>query len=145
MASYTIINLTAGAAAVKSHIEWTAPATGRVLLRGVIVGNNAATGAQGVEWCIDRLSATGTGTAITPEKRDPDSGAAAFTAKSTMTANGTKTGNSQCEFGFDIVGTYVLWFPPGLELIATSSDISDIRKTIGADTSAWSITAFYTE
>src|SRR6266498_5353028 len=90
---YSIRNLTAGAAATKSFIELTAAANARVRIRGMLIGNSAATAAQGVEWNLQRCSATGTGTAITPEKLDADSPAARSTAKSTMTANGTSTGN----------------------------------------------------
>lgn len=145
MPSYTITNLTAGAAAVKSLIELTAPANARVKVRGLTIGNTAATAAQGVEFALQRLSATGTGTAYTPEKMDPDSAAARSTAKSTMTANGTATGNPTVEVGFDIVGTYVLWFPPGTEPLVVNSGIIAIWKTVGADVTAWAATLVFEE
>jgi hypothetical protein len=145
MPSFTVTNLTAGAAAVKSLIELTAPANARVKIRGLTIGNTAATAAQGVEFALQRLSATGTGTAYTPEENDPDGAAARSTAKSTMTANGTTTGNPAVEMGFDIVGTYVLWFPPGAEVYVVNSGIIDIRKTIGADTSQWASTLIFEE
>lgn len=142
---YTVTNLTAGAAATKSLIELTAPANAVIKIRGLTIGNTAATAAQGVEFALQRCSATGTGTAYTPEKMDPDSIASRSTAKSTMTANGTSTGNPTVEVGFDIVGTYVLWFPPGTEPLLVNSGVIDIRKTIGADTSQWAATLVFEE
>ena len=145
MPSFTVTNLTAGAAATKSLMEITAPANARVKVRGLTIGNTAATAAQGVEFTLQRLSATGTGTAFTPEKMDPDSSAARTTAKSTMTANGTATGQATVQVGFDIVGTYVLWFPPGTEPYVLNSGVIDLRKIVGADSSVWAATLIFEE
>jgi hypothetical protein len=145
MPAFSVTNLTAGAAAVKSLIEVSSPANARVKIRGFTIGNTAATAAQGVEFALQRCSATGTGTAYTAEKHDPDSAAARSTAKSTMTVNGTSTGNPTVEVGFDIVGTYVLWFPPGTEPIIANAGIIDLRKTVGADTSVWAATVIFEE
>lgn len=145
MPAYGVHNLTAGAAATKSLIEATAPANGRVKIRGFTIGNTAATAAQGVRFALQRLSATGTGTAYTPEKTDPDSIAARSTAKSTMTANGTATGNPSFDVGFDIVGTYIAWFPPGTEIWIVNSGLADLRKTVGADTSVWAASLIFEE
>jgi hypothetical protein len=145
MPSYTVTNLTVGAAATKSLIELTALANARVKVRGFTIGNTAATAAQGVEFTLQRCSASGTGTAFTPEKNDPDSAAARSTAKSTMTANGTSTGQATVQVGFDIVGTYVIWFPPGAEPWIANSGIIDLRKIVGADTSVWAATLIFEE
>lgn len=142
---YTVTNLTAGAAATKSLIELTAPANAVIKVRGLTIGNTAATAAQGVEFALQRCSVTGTGTAFTPEKMDPDAIAARSTAKSTMTANGTATGQATVQVGFDIVGTYVLWFPPGTEPLVVNSGIIDIRKIVGADASLWASTLIFEE
>lgn len=143
--TYTISNKTAGAAATKSLVELTAAANARVKIRGVLVGSNSQTTAQAEEIALQRCSATGTGTAFTPEKCDADSPSARSSAKSTMTANGTSTGENTVEVGFDVVGTYVLWLPPGCEIWIANSGIIDVRKTVGAETGAWSCTLFFEE
>lgn len=144
MPVYSLRNLTAGAAATKTFITFAAAANARVKLRGLILGNTAATAAQGVEWEILRLSANATGTALTPAALDPDAPSARSAATSTVTGEGTAS-TVLVEFGFDIVGTYILWFPPGCEPISANSGIVALRKTVGADTSAWAITMFIEE
>lgn len=141
---YTVRNTTAGAAAIKTFITIAALANQRIKLRGLLLGNTAATAAQGVEWEILRLSADATGSAQTPNPVDPDLSASRFTALSTITGEGT-AGAILAEIGFDIVGTHPLWFPPGTEFQAVNSGIMAIRKTVGADTSNWAITLFVEE
>lgn len=144
MPVYTVRNETAGAAATKVFIELTAPANARVKIRGLAIGNTAATAAQGVEWELHRQSATATGTSQTPSPLDPDAAAARSTAKSTITANGTAS-TILAEWGFDIVGTYIKWFPDGVWPWFVNSGIVALRKTVGADTSNWAITIYFEE
>lgn len=141
---YTVRNQTAGAAAIKTFISWAAAANAVVKLRGMQIGNTAATAAQGTEWELLRKSVNVTGTAQTPSPVDPDAIASRFTALSTVTAEGTDS-TVIAEYGFDIVGTYVLWFPPGTESLAVNSGILAIRKTVGADTTNWAITLWIDE
>jgi hypothetical protein len=142
--TYTVRNTTTGAAATKSFISVAALANQRIKIMGILLGNSAATAAQGLEWEILRLTADATGTAQTPNPVDPDSSASRFTALSTITGEGT-AGAIQAEFGFDVVGTYVLFFPERLQPEAVNSGILAIRKTVGADTSNWAITLWVEE
>ena len=141
---YTVRNLTTNAAAPKTFITIAALANQRIKIKGVLLGNSAATAAQGVEWEILRLSVNATGAALTPNPVDPDSIASRFTSLSTITAEGT-AGAVVVELGFDIVGTYMAWFPPGLEPEFVNSGIGAIRKTVGADTTNWAITMWVEE
>jgi len=147
MAIYTIRTTTAGAAAPKTHITSTAPANARVKLRGLLLGNTAATATQGVEWEILRLSVNATGSAQTPNPLNPDDIASRTTATSTITAEGTSS-TILVEFGFDVLTTYPLWFPGSPVDLApqyVNSGILALRKTIGADTTNWAITWFFEE
>lgn len=141
---YTVRNTTAGAAATKTFITIAALANQRIKLRAMLLGNSAATAAQGVEWEILRLSADATGTAQTPNPVDPDSSASRFTALSTITGEGT-AGAILAELGFDIVGTYVAGLRELLQFEAVNSGILAIRKTVGADTTNWAITLWVEE
>ncbi len=145
MPAFGVHNKTAGAAAPKSLIELAAPANGRVKIRGFTVGNTAETSTEGVEFTLQRLSAAGTGTAYTPEKMDPDSPAARSSAKSTMTANGAPTGEPSFDVGFDVLGSYIVWFPPGAEIWVVNSGLIDLRKVVGADTSRWAASLIFEE
>ena len=144
MALYTVRNTTAGAAATKTHITVAAPANARVKVRGILLGNTAATAAQGVEWERLRLTADATGTAQTPNPVDPDAAASRFTAKSTVTGEGT-AGAILGEHGFDIVSQLPLWFPPELQDQFVNSGFWALRKTVGADTTNWAITVYLEE
>ena len=141
---YTVRNTTAGAAATKTFITIAALANQRIKLRALLLGNSAATAAQGMEWEILRLTADATGTAQTPNPVDPDSSGSRFTALSTITGEGT-AGVILAEFGFDIVGTYVLGLASLLQFEAVNSGILAIRKTVGADTTNWAITMWVEE
>ena len=141
---FTVRNETAGAAATKTFITIAALANQRIKVKGLLLGNSAATAAQGVEWEILRLTANATGTAQTPNPVDPDSSASRFTALSTITGEGT-AGAIIAEFAFDIVGTHPLWFPLKAEPEVVNSGILAIRKTVGADTTNWAITLFVEE
>ncbi len=144
MAIYTLRNLTVGAAATKTFITGAAVANQRVKVRGLLIGNTAATATQGVEWEVLRLSANATGTALTPNPLNPDDPAARSTALSTITAEGT-AGVVLAEMGFNILTTYIKWYPPGLEPQYVNSGILALRKTVGADTTNWAITWFLEE
>jgi len=144
MPVYTVRNTTTGAAATKTFITVAALANQRVKIRGFTIGNTAATAAQGVEWEWLRLSVNATGTVQTPNPVDPDSIASRSTALSIITAEGT-AGAVLGEYGFDIVGTYIKWFPIGTEFQYVNAGINAIRKTVGADTSNWAITVYFEE
>jgi hypothetical protein len=143
--AYAAIDSTAGAAAPKTHIALLA-ATVRAKVRGVHIGNTAATAAQGVRWVLNRVSTAGTATTITAANTqlDPSSGAPVTVATSTFTAEPT-SGVSISDFGFDIVGTYILWFPPGAEPFVVTTGRLALQKTVGADSSTWAGTMYWEE
>lgn len=144
-AAFAAIDSTAGAAAPKTHIALLA-ATVRCKVRGLQIGNTAATAAQGVRWVLNRVTTAGTATTITAAdtKLDLSSPSPATVATSTFTAEPT-TGITIADFGFDIVGTYILWFPPGAEPFVVTTGRLALQKTVGADTSTWAGTVYWEE
>lgn len=144
MSVYTVVNATAGAAAPKTLIQIIAAANARVKVRGFVVGNPNASAAQGVEFELNRQTTAGTSSSATPAATDPDDPAARTSALSTFTAEPT-AGTAIWEYGFDIVGTYVMWYPPGTEPWVVNSARLGLRKTVGADATAWSATVCFEE
>lgn len=144
-AAFAAIDSTAGAAATKTHIGLLA-ATVRAKVRGLQIGNTAATAAQGVRWVLTSASTAGTKTDITAAntKLDPNSASPITVASSTYTAEPTPT-TTIVDFGFDIVGTYILWFPPGVEPFVTGTNRLVLSKTVGADSSTWAGTVYWEE
>jgi hypothetical protein len=138
-------SLTAGKAAPADILTLTAPANGRIKVVGLTIGSQAATAAAATAWQLLRLSADATGTAFTPTAVDPDDSASRATAKSTITANGTATGNPVWEFAFDAVASYTIWFPPNKEITVVNSGILALRKVVGSDTNVWSATLAFAE
>jgi hypothetical protein len=144
-AAFAAIDSTAGAAAPKTHIALLA-ATVRAKVRGLQIGNTAATAAQGVRFVLDRPSTAGTATAITAAdtKLDLNSASPITVASSTFTVEPTG-GVNIADFGFDIVGTYILWFPPGAEPWVVTTGRIALVKDVGADTSVWAGTLYWEE
>lgn len=144
-AAFAAIDSTAGAAAPKTHIGLLA-ATVRCKVRGVHIGNTAATAAQGVRWVLNRVTTAGTATTITAAdtELDPTGPSPITTATSTYTAEPT-SGVTIVDFGFDIVGTYILWFPPGAEPFVVTTGRLALQKTVGADSSTWAGTLYFEE
>lgn len=143
--AFVAIDSTAGAAAPKTHIALLA-ATVRAKVRGVHIGNTAATAAQGVRWVLNRVSTAGTASTITAAdtKLDLNSASPTVTATSTFTAEPT-SGVGISDWGFDIVGTFIYWFPPGMEPFAVTTGRIALTKTVGADTSTWAASVFWEE
>lgn len=144
-AAFVAIDSTAGLAAPRTHIALLA-ATVRAKVRGFHLGNTAATAAQGVRFVLNAVSTAGTATTITAAntKLDPNSPSPVTVATSTFTAepsSGTTTG----DFGFDIVGTFIYWYPPGTEPFVTGTTRLALQKTVGADTSTWAGSLYWEE
>jgi hypothetical protein len=142
--AYALVNTTVGAAAPMSQISLTA-ATVRARVRGFTIGNTAATAAQGVRFVLNEQSTDGTSTAITTNKLDTNSAAAITVSRSTYTATGTQAANHKVDVGFDIVGTYILWFPPGVEPFVGGTGKLGLIKVVGADTTLWAGTMYWSE
>jgi len=144
-AAFAAIDSSAGAAAPKTQIALLA-ATVRGKVRGVHMGNTTATAAQGVRFVLNRTSTAGTATTITAAdtELDPTGPSPITVATSTFTAEPT-AGASIVDVGFDVVGTYILWFPPGVEPFVVTTGRLALTKTVGADTGAWGATMYWEE
>lgn len=145
MPVYTVKNSTVGAAAPKTQIQIAAAANARVKVRGFLLGNISATAAQGVRFELNRQTTDGTATSATPAPVNPDSIAARTGARSTYTAEPTVGTVIPVDIGFDIIGTYILWFPPDTEPQAVNAGRIGLRKVTGVDTSVWAATLFFEE
>lgn len=144
-AAFAAINSTAGAAAVKTQISLLA-ATVRGRVRGYRVGNTAATTAGGTRYVLNAVSTAGTATTITAAntKLDPNSPSPITAASSTFTAEPTQ-GTTIEDIGYDRVGTYILWFPPGAEPFLTSTNRLALQKTVGTETDTLAATVTWSE
>lgn len=145
-ASCAAINSTVGSAATRTQIQLLA-ATVKARVRGFQIGNTAATAAQGVRFTLNRETSAGTAVTITAANTQLDTTGAAPTtvATSTFTSTEPTAGVAIVDIGFDIVGTYILWFPPGTEPYVTGTTRLGLAKIIGADTSVWAGTMYWDE
>lgn len=143
--AFVAIDSTAGATATKTHIGLLA-ATVRAKVRGFHLGNTAATAAQGVRWVLNAVTTAGTKSDITAAntKLDPNSASPITVASSTYTVEPSQ-GVTVGDFGFDIVGTFIYWYPPGLEPFVTGTGRLALSKTVGADTSTWAGSLYWEE
>lgn len=145
-AAFSAINSTVGAAATRTQIQLLA-ATVRARVRGFTIGNTAATSAAGVRFVLDRETTAGTAVTITAAntKLDLNSASPVTVATSTFTSTEPATGVIQADIGFDRVGTYILWFPPGVEPFVTTTGRMGLSKTVGTDTDVWAGTVYWSE
>lgn len=146
-AAFAAVNKTVAAAATRTQIQLLA-ATVRARVRGFVIGNTAATAAQGVRFVLDRQTTAGTAVTITAAdtKLDLNSASPITVATSTFTSTEPTTGIIITDVGFDIVGTYILWFPPGVEPFLTTTGRLGLSKTVGADsTLLWAGTLYWAE
>ena len=144
--AFAAINSTTGTATVPHSEIALLAATVRAKVRGLQIGNTAATAAQGVRWELNRITTAGTATTITAAdtKLDLNSASPITVATSTFTAAPTHA-IVITDFGFDIVGTYILWFPPGVEPFVVTTGRISLSKRIGADSSTWAGTLYWEE
>jgi hypothetical protein len=144
--AYVAIDSTAGATAPKTHIGLLSVTNARAKVRGFHLGNTAATAAQGVRWVLNAVTTAGTATTITAAntKLDPDAPSPRTVATSTYTAE-PSAGVTIGDFGFDIVGTFIYWYPPGVEPFATNASRLALTKTVGADSSTWAGSLYWEE
>jgi hypothetical protein len=145
-AAFSAINSTVGSAATRTQIQLLA-ATVRARVRGFTIGDTASTTAGGVRFVLDRQTTAGTAVTITAAntKLDLNSASPVTVATSTFTSTEPTTGVIQADVGFDRVGTYILWFPPGVEPFVTTTGRLGLSKTIGADTDVWAGTLYWSE
>jgi hypothetical protein len=145
-AAFAAINSTVGAAATRTQIQLLA-ATVRARVRGLHIGDTAATTASGVRFVLDRETTAGTAVTITAAntKLDLNSPSPVTVATSTFTSTEPTTGVQIVDHGFDRVGQWILWFPPGAEPFVTTTGRLGLSKTIGADTDVWAGTLYWSE
>src|SRR3954468_24907421 len=143
--AFAAINSTAGAAAPKTQIALLA-ATVRARVRGFRVGNTAATTAGGNRFVLNAVSTAGTNTTITAAntKLDGNSASPITVATSTFTAEPT-SGTTIEDIGFDRVGTYILWSPPGAEPFVVTTGRLALQKTVGTETDVLAATLTWDE
>lgn len=143
--AFAAINSTAGAAAPKTQIGLLA-ATVRARVRGFRVGNTAATTAGGNRFVLNAVSTAGTKTDITAAntKLDGNSASPITVASSTYTAEPT-SGTTIEDIGFDRVGTYILWYPPGSEPFVVTTGRLALQKTVGTETDVLAATLTWDE
>jgi hypothetical protein len=144
-AAFVAIDSSAGAAAPKTQMALLA-ATVRARVRGFTMGNTAATSAGGVRFVLNQTSTAGTATTITAAntKLDPNSASPITVATSTFTAEPT-SGTTSVDVGFDRVGTYILWFPPGVEPFVTGTTRLALQKILGTETDVYAGSLFWAE
>jgi hypothetical protein len=145
-AAFAAVNATAGAAAPKSQVGIVA-ATVRCRVRGFHIGNTAATSAAGLRFILNRTTVgTEANTPITTAntRLDNNSPNPSAAAHSTYTAEPT-AGVTVTDVGFDRVGTYILWYPPGVEPFATGTTRLTLQKTVGTDTDIYGGTLYWAE
>jgi len=97
-------------------------ATSGALRRGkvfdVLIGTNGTPADNFLQWDISRMTADGTGTAVTPNPLDPSDVAALATAKANYTAEPTITANSSLlNVGVNQRASYRWVAAPGSELL----------------------------
>jgi hypothetical protein len=144
-AAFAAINSSAGLTAPKTQIALLA-ATVRARVRGFTIGNTAATSAAGVRFVLNRVSTAGTASTITAAdtKLDLNSASPITVATSTFTAEPTSA-VTIVDIGFDRVGTYILWFPPGAEPFVVTTGRIALQKTVGTDSDIWAGTLYWSE
>lgn len=145
-AAFAAVNKTVGSAATRTQIQLLA-ATVRCRVRGFTIGNTAAISAAGVRFVLDRETSAGTAVTITAAdtKLDLNSSSPVTVATSTFSSTEPTTGIIITDVGFDRVGTYILWFPPGTEPFVVTTGRLGLSKTIGTDTDVWAGTLFFSE
>jgi hypothetical protein len=122
-------------------------ATVRCRIRGFHIGNTAATSAAGLRFVLNRTTVgTEANTPITTAntRLDNNSPNPSAAAHSTYTAEPT-AGATVTDVGFDRVGTYILWYPPGVEPFATGTTRLTLQKTVGTDTDIYGGTLYWAE
>lgn len=147
MAIYVVRgSLTSGAAATKDYLTIAPASNIPIKIKGITLGNQSATAAQGTAWQLIQATSAASGTSFTAIPVDQVLATTAnATCLSTITANLAGTVTILDEFAFDVVASYTKWFPPGLEPRVKNTNIFGVRKVVGADTTTWSITVYFEE
>jgi hypothetical protein len=127
-------------------------ATTAALRRGkvfdVLIGTNGTPADNYLQWDISRMTADGTGTAVTPNALDPADAAASATAKNNYTAEPTVTANSSLlNVGVNQRASYRWVAAPGSELVfpATANNGLALRTLSGGYTGSATGDVMYEE
>jgi hypothetical protein len=127
-------------------------ATTGALRRGkvydVLIGTNGTPADNYLQWDISRMTADGTGTAVTPQALDPADVAALATAKNNYSAEPTITaGSSLFNVGVNQRASYRWVAAPGSELLfpATANNGLALRALSGGYTGSATGDVMYEE
>jgi len=133
MANYAATNSNAGtqqaiAATYKSLIGLnaaTSPALKRFKVYDILVGTNGTPADNFVEWDVSRMTAAGTGTALTPNPLDPADSATAIAGTANYTVEPTVTASSSVFYvGVNQRASYRWVAAPGSELVAPATNLA---------------------
>jgi hypothetical protein len=114
----------------------------------VLIGTNGTPADNYLQWDISRMTADGTGTAVTPQALDPADVAALATAKNNYSAEPTITaGSSLFNVGVNQRASYRWVAAPGSELVfpATASNGLALRTLSGGYTGSATGDVMYEE
>ena len=154
MANFAVNNINAGAqqavaAAYKSLITLAAGATPkRIKLYDLLIGTNGTPADNFMEWDISRVTAAGTGTALTPNVLDAADSAALASSLANLTAEPTVTAASSLFYvGVNQRASYRWVAAPGSELVAPATTASGfaIRTRSGGYTGTATAEALFQE
>lgn len=129
MAKYAIGNDLGGsqqavAASYKTLVSMfaTTSALRRGKIYDILIGTNGTPADNYLEWDVSRMTADGTGTAITPNALDPADAAALGTSKANYTVEPTVTASSSAFYvGVNQRASYRWVAAPGSELVYPAS------------------------
>jgi hypothetical protein len=125
MAKYAITGTQASVSGSYKTVLSTYSTTGstrRGKIYDVLIGTNGTPADNYLQWDISRMTADGTGTAVTPNALDPADVAALATAKNNYSVEGTVTANSSLlNVGVNQRASYRWVAAPGSELVFPST------------------------
>jgi hypothetical protein len=146
MANYAINNANAGsqqamAASYKSLVTCASSATvRRIKIYDVLVGTNGTPADNYLEFDISRVTAAGTGSALTPTILDPADGAALTSCLANLTVEPTVTAASSVFYiGVNQRASYRWVAAPGSELVGPATSAAGF--TLRAKSAAYTGTA----
>jgi len=154
MANYAINNALGGtqqavSATYKSLLAVFAGATvRRTKVYDILIGTNGTPADNYMEFDVSRITANGTGTAVTPVALDPADAAAASTANANYTAEPTVTASSSGFYvGINQRASYRWVAAPGSELVApaTANNGFTVRVRSGGYTGTATAEALFQE
>lgn len=138
--AYSVAGVSASGTADKTILGVTATAAVRPCIFDLVVGNKQTPADQAVQVMLQRYTAAGTATAVTPEPVDPGDPASAATAGQTHSAEPTYTaGKIVLQFGMNQRGTFRWVATPGYEFKAPATAANGFGLLNKASTAAMTL------